>query len=211
MIDPVDDLDGALRWYTVHTHPRQEERAESNLMSWQIETFIPRHQTGRPTRRASGACKTVRPLFPRYIFARFSLRESLHRVRYARGVSYIVSMGSAPIPVDDHIIDLIKSRRNENGLISLYDDLKPGDEVLIKEGQFVGLTGVFKRSLKDSDRVVILLKTITYQAHIELPREYTKKADRASDREMLTAAGNPVGRARILNGGESSPATLCSR
>ena len=29
-------------WYAIHTHPKQENRAESNLQAWNVETFIPR-------------------------------------------------------------------------------------------------------------------------------------------------------------------------
>ena len=57
-------------WYVLHTHPKQENRAESNLLSWNVETFVPRYKTRRRNQFKSNPGYTVRPLFPGYIFVR---------------------------------------------------------------------------------------------------------------------------------------------
>lgn len=43
-----------LRWYAIHTKPNQENRAEHNLRSWNVETFAPKFRR-RCYRRYNGA------------------------------------------------------------------------------------------------------------------------------------------------------------
>lgn len=163
------------RWYAIYTHPKQEERVDSNLRAWKVETFVPRHQEPRYNRYSSKATHLVKPLFPRYLFARFSVYESLHKIRFTRGVYSIVSIGNQPAPIDDELIVLIQSRRNEHGYIVMEDVLKLGDEVMVESGPFKGFIGVFERGLEDAARVMILLTTVAYQSHVVIPRENIRK------------------------------------
>jgi transcriptional antiterminator RfaH len=154
------------RWYVVHTHVRQENRAESNLRAWNVETFVPRYRRRRRNQFRAEPIYYTSPLFSRYIFVRFSLEEMLRNVRFTRGVHSVVCVGDMPAPVDDELIAMIKARSDADGFVSLEDDLKPGDEVLVKYGHFTGFAGVFERRMKDSERVMILLKTVTGQVRI---------------------------------------------
>lgn len=167
------------RWYAIHTHPRQEERVESNLRAWKVETFAPRHQQRRYNQFSNKPAYLVKPLFPRYIFARFNVSESLHNIRYTRGVHSIVSIGNQPAPIEDELIALIQSRRNGDGYVVMEDALKSGDEVMVERGPFKGFIGVFERRMKEADRVMILLKTVAYQSHVVIPRESIRKIDQS--------------------------------
>ncbi|MBA3240909.1 MAG: hypothetical protein H0T60_06750 [Acidobacteria bacterium] len=174
----MSGLQGAtsLRWYVLHTHVRQENRAESNLRVMNIETFVPRYRQRRRNQFRAKPIYYTSALFSRYIFARFSLEEMLRKVRYTRGVRGVVCVGDEPAPVDDELIEMIKSRSDADGFVCLEDELKPGDEVLVKYGHFSGFAGVFERRLKDSERVMILLKTVTGQVHIVEMRANISKA-----------------------------------
>jgi hypothetical protein len=57
--------------------------------------------------------------------------------------------------------------------------LAPGDEVIIEEGPLKSLRGVFERETNGADRVRILLKAISFQAHLVIGREMLKKASNA--------------------------------
>jgi transcriptional antiterminator RfaH len=165
-----------LCWYAIHTHPKQEERAESNLKAWLVETFLPRYKQRRYNQYTSQPSQLIKPLFPRYIFARFVASELLHKVRFTRGVHSVVSFGKEPIPVDDELIAIIQARRSEDGFIRIGDELKAGDHVMIKAGHFKGFTGIFERSMKDADRVMIMLQTVGYQPHVVVEKEHVMKA-----------------------------------
>jgi transcriptional antiterminator RfaH len=160
-------------WYVVRTHPKQEERAESNLLAWKLETFLPRLKERRGNSGASPCI--IKPLFPQYMFARFDLGSMLHKVRFTRGVHSIVTFGSGPTPVAPEIISIIKDRLGDDGFLELSNDLKPSDEVIITEGPFQNISGIFKRELKDCDRVMILLETLSYQAHVIVEKRLVQK------------------------------------
>ena len=46
---------------------------------------------------------------------------------------------------------------------------------IIKWRPLKNFVGIFERDVKDSDRVMILLNTLKYQAHLLLERELVKK------------------------------------
>jgi transcriptional antiterminator RfaH len=163
------------RWYAIHTHPNQEERANSNLNAWKVETFAPKIRVRRFNQFTGAASYVLRPLFSRYIFARFDSNNSLHKIHFTRGVHSVVSFGGFPSPVDDEIIALIRSRVDENWVLREDDDLTSGDKVLIEDGPLKGFMGVFERRLKATDRILILLSAIKYQGHVVVSREAIRK------------------------------------
>lgn len=167
-------LDNVPRWYVIQTKPKEEDRADSNLRAWEIETFVPRFKEMRSSHSSSYQYVT-KHLFPRYIFARFSATRFFH-VNYTRGVQKVVSFGDGPTPVEDEIVDLIRSRLNEEGVVRMGESLKPGDEIVIKAGPLKGLAGIFERTTNDIDRVMILLSAVDYQARIRIEREFVQKA-----------------------------------
>lgn len=158
-------------WYAIHTHHKQESRVENNLRAWQVETFAPKLRTRQVNPFSGALIHHSKPLFPRYLFARFKAGELLHKIYFTRGVHSIVSFGSDPVPIDDEVIALLQSQVGEDGFVRLRKELKPGDKVKITGGAFENLIGVFERHLSDSERVMILLTTISYQGRIVVERE----------------------------------------
>lgn len=171
----MDDENGedGLHWYAVHTHPRQENRVAENLRAWGVNAFNPKLR--KPNYNNSRISYVVKPLFTRYIFARFVAHRMLHNIRYTRGVKQVVSFNGIPIPVDDEIVAVIQARVGEDGFIKSEDKLGRGDKVIVRGGMFVNLTGIFEEGVSDSLRVSILLTTINYQAHVKVARELIVK------------------------------------
>jgi transcriptional antiterminator RfaH len=158
--------DNSLFWYAIHTNPKQEDRAGSNLRAWGIETFVPKFKTYHLNPFTQEPVCLVKHLFPRYIFAKFVLSGLVHKVTYTRGVHSIVTFGNQPSRIDEAIIALIRSRTDAAGYVKLGEEFRPGDEVTIKDGPLKGLTGIFKQELKEHDRVMILLNAVSYQAQV---------------------------------------------
>ena len=163
-------VDGA-SWYVIVTHPKQEDRAESNLRAWNVETFYPKLRERHENPLTGRTSFVIKPFFPRYIFARFDAK-TLPKVWYTRGVHSIVSFGSNPAIVEDDIIALTQSRVSPSGYIEIDDGLKPGDQVVIKKGPLANFMGVFERQVKHTDRVTILLSTVGYQSRVVIERQY---------------------------------------
>ena len=158
-----------LRWVAVRTKPHQERFAESYIGQLGVECFLPRLQERKIIRRVHKTC--VDPLFPGYLFARIDPLEHYRMVKYAKGVRTVVEFGSSPAFVDDQIIDSIRSRM-VNGRISLPNEpTQFGQVVRIVRGPLEGVEAIFERNVSGSQRVVLLLRAIAYQARLVVPRE----------------------------------------
>lgn len=166
-----------LQWYAIHTHPKQEERANNNLMDWNVETFSPKVKRVQPNPYARTPIYFSKPLFPRYIFARFEVNSMLRKILFTRGVHNVVSFGRVPAPVNDEIIVFIQSQVAEDGFVEFGEKLKIGDRVMIENGPLRSLVGVFKRDVSGSDRVLILLASISYQGSVVIEREHVRRID----------------------------------
>jgi transcriptional antiterminator RfaH len=158
-------------WFAVNTKPFQEETAAMHIGRLKLEVLLPRVNTNRSV---FGTEKSVAgALFPCYLFAKFSPKDSLHSIRYARGVRKVVSAGDVPIPVDQTIINSVRSRMDSKGLISLVDkQFHVGDVVLIQDGFMQGQKGIFERELSGQQRVMILLRSIEYQARVLVEKRF---------------------------------------
>jgi transcriptional antiterminator RfaH len=171
----VEHTTDAARWYALQTHALQEDRAAENLNAWGVETFAPKYKERRSNAYTGRPVYFTRSLFPRYIFARFDAARMLRKVWFTRGVAKVVGFGDGPSPVDDEIIELIKSRVGEDGFVQFDEELKRGDKVVIRDGPLTNLVGVFESDLEDGDRVLMLLTAISYQGHVTIERELLKK------------------------------------
>lgn len=163
------------RWYVINTNPRQEDRAESNLRFWGIETFLPKFIERRTNPFTGEITPVVKSLFPRYLFAKFDIYSFLHKIRYTRGVRNIVSFGEIPTSVDESIIRFIQSRIGVDGFAILTAELKSGDEVVINEGLFKNLSGIFRSEINDSERIRIFLNCVNYQGQVVVDKHIVTK------------------------------------
>lgn len=166
----------ALSWYLIYTNPKQEDRTDKNLRAWNVETFAPKLKERRYHPYTNEPIYTVKPLFPRYIFARFSLATHFHKVRYTRGVLDIVGFGDGPVVVEPDVMEFLRSRVKADGFARNDLELEPGEKVIIKEGPFAGLSGIFERQAGDIERVRLLLETVSYQVHVTVERGLLKRA-----------------------------------
>jgi transcriptional antiterminator RfaH len=163
------------RWYVIHAHPKQEDRVVSNLNVLRVQVFCPKIKERRFQQFASEPIYLIKPIFPRYIFARFELEKLCHKIRYTRGVCNIVSFGDGPVSIEEEIITLIQSNIREDGFARIDPSIKVGDKVIVKDGPLKDFAGIFEQEMKDADRIRILLETVSYQAHLEVERCFVKK------------------------------------
>lgn len=161
-----------MNWYAIYTKPKQEDRVEENLSHASLEVFNPKLKRKKVI-HGRYEC-VIQPFFPCYIFVRFEPTHHYHMVKYTRGVRNIVGNPGSPWPVSEEIIDIVKSRINEDGYIVIRPDIKVGNSVEIIEGPLKGFVGIFEKETKDRDRVIVLLNTIEYQATVEIEREFLK-------------------------------------
>lgn len=168
-------IQDAPRWYVIHTLPKQEDRAERNLNAWNIETFNPLVKEQRLNKYSGRRFYVTKSLFPRYIFARFIADGLLNKICFTRGVHSILTYGKSPAFVEDEIIASIQARIGEDGFVMLEDELKAGDKVMIKDGLLKSFSGVFLRNIKNTERVEILLASISYNGRVLIDKGSVEK------------------------------------
>jgi transcriptional antiterminator RfaH len=169
------------RWYAIYTKAKEEERAGNNLEAWGVKTFLPRIRDLHFSKYSRKPVSLLKHLFPRYIFAQFDADTLLHKVNFTRGVCKVVNFGNGPSPVDDVLIDAIKSQITAEGAVKQVADFNCGDSVMIKGGLFEKLQGTVECELADSDRLVILLSTVSYQGRLMIEKAMVRNLARSHD------------------------------
>jgi transcriptional antiterminator RfaH len=172
-------IEDITRWYVIHTHPKQEDRAGSNLRVLGIPIFDPKIRERRYNQFSIALTYVTKPLFPRYIFAQFKIHDLYHKVRFTRGIYSVVSFGEGPTPIAEEAIMLIRANIREDGFVRIDEEIRPGERVMVKDGPLKNFAGIFEREMKDTDRIRILLENVSYQAHIEIEKDRVKKASKA--------------------------------
>ncbi len=170
----------SLCWYVIKTHPRQEDKVASNLEAFRIETFNPKIRDRRFHPFTDEPIYVVRPLFSSYIFAKFKLHDLYHKIKFTRGVHSVVGFNEGPAPIDDMVIDMIRSRMSKDGFVRIGEKLESGDRIIIQDGPLKNFTGIFEWEMKDTNRVSILLQTVGYQGHLVVERSQVKKLEMAA-------------------------------
>ncbi len=158
------------RWFAIHTKPGGERLAEGNLLRQGFEAYLPLRV--KTSRRGGRGIALKTPLFPRYIFVCIDLDdEPWRKINNTFGVAYIVSFGGKPASLPDSVIEEIKSRETEDGVIdlSLLQSLTTGDQVKIADGAFVDRTGIFQ-CVADKERVIVLLNLLGRQTSVKVNR-----------------------------------------
>jgi transcriptional antiterminator RfaH len=159
-----------LAWYCVRTQPKHEHIAAANLMrNLKLEVFNPRLRVQRSTQR--GVVRVVEPLFPCYLFVRFSLAAQCDAVRYVNGVSSLVHFGEKIPPVSDAVVEELQQCFEADEPMSVEDRIVPGAGVSVAEGSFRGFSGVVLRVLPSRQRVQILLDFLGRTSLAEVDRK----------------------------------------
>jgi len=162
-------------WFAIYTNGKQEVRAFHNLQAWGLECFNPMIKEYRRNQFSGLGSYVSRPLFARYVFARFNPSTLLHKVTFTRGVQRVVSFDGKPTPIEDELIEFLKARVGDDGFIGLGSPLKMGDKVRIRDGPWKALEGVVERNVKPTERVMLLLTAIQFQGRLMIEQDWLEK------------------------------------
>jgi transcriptional antiterminator RfaH len=152
----------------VHTHANSEGKAAQHLGRQGFEIYLPRYLKRR--RHARRIETLPAPLFPRYLFV--ALDMAVHRWRSIHstiGVSRLVCNGEEPARVASGVVDCLRQREGEDGLVVL--ERRPlfarGDSIRVIEGVFNTCLGLFEGAT-DGERVAILLDLLGRKVRVVL-------------------------------------------
>ncbi len=143
-----------LAWYLIHTKPRQEALALTNLSRQGFECYMPMLRLHKIRQRK--AALVAEPMFPRYLFIRLDASgsgQSWSPIRSTLGVNQLVRFGGQPAKVDGQLIELIRSREQGTHAQPLFS---AGDNVTVANGPFAGLEAVYQTADAESRSMILL-------------------------------------------------------
>jgi transcriptional antiterminator RfaH len=154
-------------WYCARTKPKHEHIAAANLRkNLNLEVFHPRLRIERATRR--GVVRVSEPLFPCYLFFRCLIDEKLAEIQRTSGVSTVVHFAHRIPKIADAVIDELKECFEGEETMTVEDRLSPGDEVVVAEGAFRGMSAFVLRVMPARRRVQVLLDVMGRPTPAEL-------------------------------------------
>lgn len=158
-------------WYLVQSKPRQENVAALNVQRLGVESFCPHIKQSRILRSRKQV--VTRTLFPGYLFAQFDIGSQFRRVNFASGVARVVTFGGVPARVDEEIINSIKARIIDSWVnLEPMSSFKAGQTLQITEGPLCGFEAVFEQEFTGTQRVALLLQTVSYHARVIIERRH---------------------------------------
>lgn len=165
------------QWYACRTRARSEKKVDRLLTAAGVTSYLPLVER---LRQWSDRSKHVEfPLFPGYVFARFSLSVLPEIVRTPNLIE-IVRVNGSPTPIREEEIDSIRAlvlgaeRIGEEPAPHEY--LARGQEVQVIEGPFHGLRGILTE-VRGSTRIVVRLGAIRQAVSVEMSRRFVKSVD----------------------------------
>lgn len=152
------------RWYAVHTRSRHEKTATEQLVSREVETFLPLY---RAVHRWQNGDHDVRmPLFPGYTFVRIVMCDRL-KVLKVPGVVRLVSFDGNPAPLEDQEVEGLRRALTSGVKAAPHPYLTVGRRVRITAGPLAGHEGILVRK-KNSLRVVLSIDLIQRSLLVDL-------------------------------------------
>ncbi len=130
------------RWYACYTRARHEKQVESLLARKGVESYLP---VVPQMRQWKDRKKVIAwPLFPSYVFARFTLRD-VHHVLVVPGVATIVRVHGHPAPIPDDELENVRRFVRGVGEAGIMPEVRPliqeGDWVQVVDGPLLGVKG----------------------------------------------------------------------
>jgi transcriptional antiterminator RfaH len=131
-----------LNWFALYTNPRAEKKAFAELISKDIDTYLPLQKT---LKQWSDRKKWVEePLFRSYIFVHIPV-SSYYDVLNTPGIIRYVTFEGKAVPIPQGQIDAIRYYLSGQDLVQedfRNSGLLPGSPVEIVRGPLRGLNGI---------------------------------------------------------------------
>lgn len=160
----TNSTDGS-SWYLLQCKPRQDDRAQINLLRQNYDSFRPQLTTTRLIRgKPQRVCES---LFPGYLFVRLSQDDNWAPIRSTRGVSRFVEFNRGPAVVADDVIEQLRMRCLSDDSPNTLE-LQPGQTLQITRGPLSPLEGVFLSRL-GAERVMLLLQFLNRDQCVCVP------------------------------------------
>jgi len=121
------------------------------------------------------------------------LEEQFNDIQHTVGVNRLVNFGGKIPEVADEVIAELRDCFENEEIIQIDTNLRPGDEVTVAGGAFAGMSAHVLKSLPAKKRVQILLEILGRPTMVEVERE-TVILTKNSLADLAPALAAPVRR-----------------
>ena len=160
-------------WYVLHTKSRFENVVHDGLYSKSMEVFLPKI-TVRSKRKDRKKMIRV-PLFPGYVFVKSDLSPN-HHLDIVKTVGAVKLVGNnlGPISVPKETVASLRIMIATEQPVETGYAFSKGDRVVVVQGPFSGVTGVFDR-YGGKGRIVVHIEALGQFAAVEVAVEDVEK------------------------------------
>jgi transcription antitermination factor NusG len=157
---------GIPQWYAVHTRSHFEKRVADELLTKEVETYLP---ASREVHQWKDRKKVVNvPVFPGYVFVRISDDSGIRlRVVQTNGAIRILGHGYDIEPIPDAEIEAVRKLVDSGLPLLSHPFLKEGARVRIRRGALEGIEGLLSR-FKDRTRIVVSIEMLSRSVSTEI-------------------------------------------
>lgn len=156
-------------WYVLHTKSRFENVVHEGLHKKSIDVFLPKITV--PSRRKDRKKMIRVPLFPGYIFVKSNLHPN-HHLDIVKTVGAVKLVGDqqGPISVSEETLQSLRIMVASDQPITTGSNFSKGQRVLVINGPFSGVIGIFDR-YRGLDRIVVYIDALGQFAAVEVSVE----------------------------------------
>jgi len=157
-------------WYVIYGKSQKEDLAQHHIRLKGLDVFFPKLRVPEHMRQR----QRVIPLFPNYLFVHLNFAEQATYVRWLPGVKYFVCENDTPLPIDDHIVDVLRAQANADGLLVARSNLKVGQQVLFDREPYEGLIGIIQEPPNAKGRIKVLMQLLNRKVNVEIPLQLVR-------------------------------------
>jgi transcription antitermination factor NusG len=169
MTTTIPDLNSS--WYALNVHSKCEGRVSTALRGKGYQEFPALYSGHR--KWADRMKESEFPLFPGYVFCRFSPSQRLLPILTTPGVRKIVGAGNVPIAIADEEIAGIQAAIRSGLALRSVPFVNLGSRVLVEAGPLKGIEGVVISTDKKC-RLAISVQLLQRSVVVEIDREWAR-------------------------------------
>lgn len=144
-----------MHWYLLQTKPNGHSMACDHLRRQGFDVFLP--LITKTTKKNGKFLDFKAPLFPGYLFMGTSMDPVPWKsVNGTRGISAAVTLDGVYRPIHIDIVEGLRCRCDDDGIIQRLNNICPGDRVKVERGTFAEFICTVE-SIQDDRRAWILI------------------------------------------------------
>lgn len=156
-------------WFVIYTKPLRERATQHRITEEGGTAWLPLEPP--PRRRAVERERLIRPLFPRYCFARDYPWLVVRNAGGEEMAQVLTTPNRQPLPLPAGFIETLMAQCGPNGVMRLPEarEVSRRDKVRVETGPFADFSGIVQRTTRD--RIWILLTLLGRPTEVPFTRE----------------------------------------